>query len=77
MDIRDRSTYTSSLESLGIEGTARVRTDSASASSVTQTPVSDGFERAQPGGAGDVTGDADAGDPPGARREPATADRHR
>ncbi len=39
MDIRDRSTYTSSLESLGIEGTARSRTDSASASLVTHTPA--------------------------------------
>ncbi len=38
MDIRDRSTYTSNLESLGIEGALRLRTDSASASSVTQTP---------------------------------------
>jgi negative regulator of flagellin synthesis FlgM len=40
MDIRDRSTYTSNLESLGIEGAARLRTDSASASAGTQTPSS-------------------------------------
>jgi flagellar biosynthesis anti-sigma factor FlgM len=37
MDIRDRSNYTSNLESLGIEGTARLRTDSPSASPVSQT----------------------------------------
>jgi flagellar biosynthesis anti-sigma factor FlgM len=37
MDIRDRSTYTSNLESLGIEGTDRLRTDSPSASPVSQT----------------------------------------
>jgi flagellar biosynthesis anti-sigma factor FlgM len=37
MDIRDRSTYTSNLESLGIEGAARLRTDSPSASSVSHT----------------------------------------
>lgn len=38
MDIRDRSTYTSNLKSLGIEGTARLRTDNTSASSLAQTP---------------------------------------
>lgn len=38
MDIRDRSTYTSNLESLGIEGMAQLRTDGASASSLAQTP---------------------------------------
>jgi flagellar biosynthesis anti-sigma factor FlgM len=38
MDIRDRSTYTSNLESLGIAGAAaRLRTDSPSAPSVSQT----------------------------------------
>jgi flagellar biosynthesis anti-sigma factor FlgM len=39
MDVRDRSTYTSSLESLGTEATSRVRPDgtsSTSASSMTQ-----------------------------------------
>ncbi|MGA9718365.1 MAG: flagellar biosynthesis anti-sigma factor FlgM [Acidobacteriaceae bacterium] len=38
MEIRDRSTYTSNLESPGIEGAARLRTDNASTFSVTQTP---------------------------------------
>jgi flagellar biosynthesis anti-sigma factor FlgM len=37
MDIRDRSNYTSNLESLGIEGTARLRTATPSASPVRQT----------------------------------------
>ena len=77
MEIRDRSTYTSNLESPGIEGAARLRTDSASTISVTQTTIRHGFERTQPGGAGDVTGDADAGHPPGPHREPAAADRRR
>ena len=77
MDVRDRSTYTSNLESLGIEGAARLRTDSAIHAFRQQHAISEGFERPQPGGAGDGTGDADAGCPPGPRREPATADRHR
>jgi len=37
MDIRDRSTYSPNLESLGIEGTGRLRPDSRSASPASQT----------------------------------------
>jgi len=42
MDVRDRSTYTSSLESLGIEAPSRVRPDGpSSASASNKTPAQD------------------------------------